>query len=259
MRHLLFVMLLLHSLDTNAENAFTEQLVKARLESSNYAYLLELGDDALLARIHLIRNAGRSIDIQTFIWAPDETGAFMFYELWKAAKRGVLVRLLIDDLSLQSISGSVAYLASLHPNIEIKQYNPLADNTDVGVLQKLGAFTLDFGNSNHRMHNKVVVIDGDFGITGGRNYENDYFDRGTARTFKDRDVLLAGDVVEAMASSFEEYWEDDRSVFSRDMKDVKKDIRLGLVQAPITAEHYNMPLIFDDLSICANSDGRFMK
>ena len=43
-------------------------------------YLLETGDDALLARIHLIRSAIISIDIQTFIWADDESGRFLFQE-----------------------------------------------------------------------------------------------------------------------------------------------------------------------------------
>ena len=36
--------------------------------NKHHAVLLETGDDALLARIHLIRSARESIDIQTFIW-----------------------------------------------------------------------------------------------------------------------------------------------------------------------------------------------
>ena len=63
-----------------------------------YVSILELGDDALLARIHLIRSARKSIDLQTFIWKDDPTSRFVFDELMKAAERGVLVRVLIDAL-----------------------------------------------------------------------------------------------------------------------------------------------------------------
>ena len=29
---------------------------------------------------------------------------------------------------------------------------------------------------NRRMHNKLLLVDGDIGITGGRNYQDDYYD-----------------------------------------------------------------------------------
>ncbi|MCI5149959.1 MAG: hypothetical protein D3916_11325, partial [Candidatus Electrothrix sp. MAN1_4] len=62
----------------------------------NKVALLDRGDDALLLRIHLIRAARQSIEMQTLIWVNDETGRLLMYELIQAAKRGVKVRLLID-------------------------------------------------------------------------------------------------------------------------------------------------------------------
>ena len=59
--------------------------------------MLETGDDALLARIHAFRAATRSIELQTFIWANDETGRYLMHELVQAARRGVAVRLLVDQ------------------------------------------------------------------------------------------------------------------------------------------------------------------
>jgi phosphatidylserine/phosphatidylglycerophosphate/cardiolipin synthase-like enzyme len=212
-----------------------------------------MGDDALLARIHLIRNATESIEIQTFIWAPDESGQFVFWELYQAALRGVQVRIIIDDLSIRAIHNVVAYLTELHPNIEIKQYNPVADDIDINVLERVGELATGFGKYNHRMHNKIVIVDGTYGITGGRNYENDYFDRGTDRSFLDRDILVLGPVVEQMVTSFEDYWADDLSVPTSKMKDVRKEIQNNKVEIPDIAAAYQIPFIFDELSKCASS------
>jgi len=234
------------------DNPFHSHLDDVAANQSNYGYLLEMGDDALLARIHLIRNATESIEIQTFIWTPDETGQFVLWELYQAALRGVQVRIIIDDLSVRAMHNIVAYLTELHPNIEIKQYNPVADDIDINVLERLGVLATGFGKYNHRMHNKIFIVDGTYGITGGRNYENDYFDRGADRSFLDRDILVLGPVVEQMSTSFEEYWADNLSVPTSKMKDVRKEIQNNEVEIPDIAVAYEIPFIFDGLSKCAS-------
>jgi putative cardiolipin synthase len=237
----------------NEENPYQEHLVDIEKTQANYGYLLEHGDDALLARIHLIRNARESIDIQTFIWKPDETGQFLFYELLQAALRGVKVRILIDDLSIRAIHNYVAYLSELNENIAIKQYNPVADKINVGVVKTVGTITTQFGMYNHRMHNKIVVVDGQYGITGGRNYQNDYFDRGVNRTFLDRDILVIGSIAGDMSKSFEEYWTSDLAVFSNQMKDVRKTIETGTIKIPDIAHGYEIHSMFSELSKCASA------
>ena len=214
------------------------------------AYILETGDDALLARIYLIQNAQSSIDIQTFIWTNDDSGRFVFYELLRSAQRGVKIRLLVDDLSMRSNAEYVAYLATAHPNIQIKQYNPLAENIDASLVAKLGSYTLKFGQTNQRMHNKTVIVDEQYGITGGRNYADDYFDRGIGRSFKDRDLLVVGAVVGSMADSFQAYWDFELSVFSRDMKDVQISLETG-DYIPADVMSYSVPSTFKALLGCA--------
>lgn len=216
------------------------------------AYVLNTGDDALLARVSLIRSAQTSIDIQTFIWANDDSGRFMLDELWKAAKRGVTVRLLIDDLSVRKSADYIAYLASLHPNIQIKQYNPVSKNIKAGILSTLGSYTIEFGQTNQRMHNKTVIVDGQFGITGGRNYADDYFDRGVERSFKDRDLLVVGEVVGDMSASFEDYWLFERSVSSQHMIDVARQLAAGDYVMSEDVKQYEVPETFALLSQCAD-------
>jgi putative cardiolipin synthase len=215
--------------------------------------VLESGDDALLARIHLFRQAQKSINIQTFIWSDDESGAFVFSELLKAARRGVEVKILIDDLSLRNIPGKVAYLATAHPNIKIRQYNPLAENIETGTDDLISGYMLNFDLSNQRMHNKVIIIDDRLGIVGGRNVANDYFDRGIHRNFKDRDVLAIGPVVRSMTDSFMEYWAFKLSVPSESMHDVAEAIVTNSIQVPPESLNYEAGLMFHKLDLCADS------
>jgi phosphatidylserine/phosphatidylglycerophosphate/cardiolipin synthase-like enzyme len=54
----------------------------------NTVTLLDIGQNALAARINLIRGAQKSIDIQTYIWSKDDAGMLVLDELVKAARRG---------------------------------------------------------------------------------------------------------------------------------------------------------------------------
>jgi len=98
------------------------------------------------------------------------------------------------------------------------------------------------------MHNKVLVVDGQYGITGGRNYQNDYFDRGVNRTFLDGGILIIGSVVADMSKSFEEYWTNNLAVFSKDMKDVTKAIETDSIETPYIAHGHESPDMFSELS-----------
>ncbi len=191
--------------------------------TAEYVSMLELGDDALLARIHLIRSARRSIDVQTFIWKDDPTSQFVFDELVKAAERGVLVRILIDALNKPAEPPQLARMARAHRNIEIALYKPLAKTFDNGTIGFWDNLIFKAKHMNRRMHNKLLLVDGRVGITGGRNYEGKYYDRNIYFLFRDRDVLVAGPVVMDMQDSFELFWQDKNAVFLTQMLDVQQE------------------------------------
>jgi len=255
LRHFIFLLIPCSIGHALGESDSTLKIIYGGLLSPSHhqAYILETGDNALLARVHLIRSAQSTIDIQTFIWANDGSGRFVISELILAAQRGIKVRILIDDLSLRKTSDYVAFLVSVHPNIQIKQFNPLAENIDAGMLEVLGSYTFRLGQTNHRMHNKTVIVDGKYGITGGRNYADDYFDRGVHRSFKDRDVLIVGKVVASMSRSFEAYWNFELSVNSRDMKDVKRMLASDDFEIPDDIKTYKVPATFQSLQECAEN------
>jgi len=74
---------------------------------------------------------------------------------------------------------------------------------------------------NQRMHAKLMVVDEEIAILGGRNHQNRYFDRDPDYNFKDRDILVIGPKVADMVLSFGEYWDYDYSVPGQYLKDVR--------------------------------------
>jgi len=190
--------------------------------TAEYVSILELGDDALLARIHLIRSARKSIDIQTFIWKDDPTSRFVFDELVTAAERGVLVRVLIDALFMPAGPPELARMARSHRNLQICLYKPLSDHAEQGRFGFWDNLFFKTRHMNRRMHNKLLLVDGRIGIAGGRNYEGRYYDRDTAFLFRDRDVVVAGPAVMDMQESFELFWQDKNAVFLTQFVDVQE-------------------------------------
>ena len=186
--------------------------------------LLESGQEALLARIHLIRAARHSIDLQSFIYAEDDAGYLVLNELLEAARRGVRVRVLLDQLfsfdSVQLLAG----LAQAHANFDLRLYNPTFHEGRTSRLKFVAGILFRFSRFNQRMHNKLLLVDGHTGITGGRNYQNRYFDWDPDYNYRDREVVIGGPVGAEMQRSFEEFWNDRRAVPVAALRDVARRI-----------------------------------
>lgn len=174
------------------------------------AYVLEKGEEALLARAWLADHAQKSIDIQYFIWSTDNIGILAAESLLRAAERGVKVRVLVDDLLIDAPPEAMLALA-IHPNIDIRIYNPKMTVGTSGI-KRLGNVLTGLRAVNQRMHDKTALFDGMVGITGGRNMADEYFDYDHRYNFRDRDALVLGPVVKEMEASFERFWESAQAV-----------------------------------------------
>jgi len=194
------------------------------VDAEQYADILNIGEKALEARIHLIRAAKTSIDIQTYIWKSDESGGLLARELIAAAKRGVRVRIIGDQLFSGNDAKRLAATAQLHENLQIKLYNPLNQKAASSGMDMVKGFFTNFKGLNHRMHNKVMVFDGRIAITGGRNIGDEYYDRNTEFNFIDRDILVIGLVAEDMEKSFERYWVDPITFDLDQLLDVREHL-----------------------------------
>lgn len=197
------------------------------------------GYDALLLRVHLIRRAQVSVSIQTFIWTNDECGRLLIHELIEAARRGVKVRILADHLVSEQDPATMAFLATAHPNLEVKHYRPAAGRMKPSLWRKLFAGVWSFRAINQRMHNKVFLVDDAVLLTGGRNIENTYFDHSVAMNFRDRDVLAVGPVVRGAVESFDEFWRYRHAVSSRALADVGGEIERGTFRRYATRADYD--------------------
>ena len=80
------------------------------------AILVPDGLDAFAARAISARRAGRSLDLQYYIWHDDLTGRLLGREAWLAAQRGVRVRMLLDDMNAEGMDPGLLALDA-HPNI----------------------------------------------------------------------------------------------------------------------------------------------
>ena len=187
-----------------AQTAIDRELAPllAREKGRSGVILLPEGLDAFAARVMATRQAGRSLDVQYYIWHDDVTGRLLARELWMAAKRGVRVRLLLDDMN--AVSKDAKWLAlDGHPNVEIRLYNPFRNRAGIErvaeMLQRLASI-------NHRMHNKAWIADGRAAIVGGRNIGVEYFDASEEANFRDLDALVFGPVVAQASHHFDTYW-----------------------------------------------------
>jgi len=219
---------------------------------SNQVAIINSGADAMLLRVHLFRNAKESINVQTFILTDDECGRLFMYELIQAAKRGVKVRMIADHIASDQNLDLATFLATVHPNLELKYYRPATDRLKPSKFSEIMSLLFSFRDTNQRMHNKIITVDGKIAVTGGRNIENSYYHFSTGMNFKDRDVLVAGPVVKEMEASFEKFWDYKHSVAARELVDVKAQIIKGGFVRYSTWDEFRFNGFFDELSQEAN-------
>jgi putative cardiolipin synthase len=213
---------------------------------------------AFTARVALTELAEKTLDLQYYLWEPDATGRVLAERLVQAADRGVRVRLLVDDMTLTGRDTAAAAMDA-HPNIEIRIFNPFARRKARAL-----DFITDFNRVNHRMHNKIMVMDNALAIVGGRNIGDHYFGVDTEANFRDLDIAAGGSVVREISDVFDHFWNGiwsipiaalvDRPYTDEDlqaaMKTVRKQIAAGNYPHPldqdVAALKSELRTIFDD-------------
>jgi putative cardiolipin synthase len=161
---------------------------------------------AFAVRAASARAAGRTLDLQYYMWRGDVTGQLLACEVLAAADRGVKVRLLLDDVYALGPERTLAALDA-HPMIEVRLFN----GTRWRRFGRIGfLLELAFGGRhlNRRMHNKSWIADDRLAVVGGRNLGDAYFGlaaRDSIR-FRDLDLLLAGPAAHQATRVFQRYW-----------------------------------------------------
>src|SRR3546814_15291260 len=96
----------------------------------------------------------------------------IFADVLAAARRGVRVRVLIDQLSALKHVDNLAALAGAHRNFELRIYNPVLGRAPINYPQYVLAAACCWRRLNQRMHSKLLLVDDIGGITGGRHHQH---------------------------------------------------------------------------------------
>lgn len=169
--------------------------IDVRSREPHAVALLDVGFDSLAARLKLIEEAQRSIELEFFIYELDEASRLISQALARKAQQGVKVRILVDfAMPVFKLAPQVARTLE-QAGVQVRYYNTS------GLAR--------FFAMQHRTHRKLLVVDRLKAIIGGRNIGNDYFDLSTHYNFLDSDLLIQGPVAGAIADSFELYWASD--------------------------------------------------
>ncbi len=194
---------------------------------------VNLSKDALEWRLALADKATTTLDIQYFLWKTDEAGTYLIQRVLSAADRGVHVRLLMDDLDSVNWNNRAIALNS-HPDIEVRVFNPFKRRGS--KVQRGLELITDLGRLNHRMHNKLFMIDEKIAIVGGRNIGNEYFGLGSSLDYRDYDLIAMGPIVEELTDSFQVFWNSDWSYPLEALHPEPGDMNLKSLRNTLTKE-----------------------
>lgn len=202
--------------------------IQARARSDSGFTLLDSVDAAFTSRLALIDRAQRSLDLQYYAIHADASTAVLLEHMKAAARRGVRVRILLDDFNTVGEDAQVLRLA-FEPGIELRLFNPVPGSRGSLVTRVLGSLH-DVEGMQKRMHNKLFIADNAWGITGGRNIGDAYFGDDDKSNFVDLDVLATGRIVRDMSTSFDRYWNDELAypvqalLEPKDLERLRKDV-----------------------------------
>ncbi len=190
----------LHTETSTSLYGFFDANITAESPKSGF-FPLSHNVEAFAARAGMINQAKKTLDVQYYLFMPDNTGLTLTKLLLDAADRGVKVRVILDDMLLGDSDEALATLNS-HPNISIKLFNPTNFRKSLHYVEMF----LHINTLGRRMHNKAIVADNSVAVIGGRNIEDTYFAADEGTFFVDNDILTVGPLVTKISNEFETYW-----------------------------------------------------
>ena len=185
--------------------AVAEQVRATNGPSKSGFHLLDGSHESLTWRLALIDSAVSSLDILTYLWYPDISGKLLLERAILAAERGVRVRLVIDDLLTIGQDLPLANIQNL-PNVELRLFNPWEKRR---LSARAGQMIAQMERLNTRMHDKLIIADGNAVILGGRNIGDHYFGLNQHYNFHDLDVLAFGAIAGDSNEMFDHFWNSE--------------------------------------------------
>ncbi len=146
---------------------------------------------ALTVRSDLMRDAKTEILCCTYIIEGDEIGYDNLKILAEAAQRGVQVKMILDGMGKRVPVEMLLYMKDR--GVQIKIYNKKSWKRPFMLYR--------------RLHGKMLIVDGQYCLTGGRNLDDQYFRMDSVGNFLDREVLIRSEqAVGDARKHFYEMW-----------------------------------------------------
>ena len=156
-----------------------------------------LGELHFNAMLKDMENAVKFIFLEYFILDSGKLWDRMKEILIDKARKGIEIRIMIDDIG-SILTFSKKMLLELTKNdIKVIRFNDVH-----GILSKY--------YFNYRNHQKITVIDGNIGYTGGANIADEYINAYAKHDhWKDTAIRLEGDAVWSLTVAFLQLWDGE--------------------------------------------------
>lgn len=185
-------------------NALFDSLKASNYDPNAMVRFIPYNVKAWFARWKILENAKKSIYMTYFIVDKDIFGTSLLGMLMKKAKEGLKIRIMMDARGtkgfIHKLQGEdlLQELAKFD-NVKIKVYNPVSKRL-------LSAFR-DIRTLTASDHDKIILVDGEYLVTGGRNISKNYFvsPKDIPTVYRDSDVVIKSKLVAKEARlAFEE-------------------------------------------------------
>lgn len=160
-----------------ASHSYSKEELLKTSEQSLYATLIETPKEAMDIRIRLLEEANEKIYISYYFYHEDEAALIFTGALLHHANAGKDIHLLVDGKTPSK--GDNYKILTNHPNIKFYLYEPIN-------IFKVYAL-------NNVMHDKLIIIDNKYGLTGGRNISDRFLLQDEGIKTHDRDILVFSD------------------------------------------------------------------
>jgi cardiolipin synthase A/B len=168
-------------------------VVGAEFTGGNAVTMLVNGDAFFPAMLKAIRQAKKTITLETYIWESGRVSDDFITVLTERARNGVKVHVLLDGMG----------------TLKFKREDRLR-------LEEAGVQVIKYGrehwyqikaNINHRTHRKLLIIDGRIGFTGGMCIADSWLgDANSEKTWRETQIRMEGPVVRQMQAVFATNW-----------------------------------------------------
>jgi len=153
-----------------------------------------------------------SVDIEFYIFSTDQTGQWFFEVLARAARRGVVVRLLVDGIGSTAFARTYRERATA-AGIRVRVFHELPWERwgwwrrRRSASEKRSTWRRMFRRLNHRNHRKVCIIDNRTAFVGSFNVTKYHLvsEMGVA-AWRDSGVIVEGSEVVILKNTFEDIW-----------------------------------------------------